>query len=85
MADEECQTFQHSDQWMETIDPSISALQVNLLATTKESTAADNTLYINISLRQYQSSSTSNTKDYQPLLISVPKRPILILLYMMIK
>jgi hypothetical protein len=64
MADEECQIFQHSNQWMETIDLSISALLANLLATKKESTAAENTLYIYISSRKYQSSSTSNTRDY---------------------
>ncbi len=32
MADEECQVLKHSSQWVETIDPSVAAMQVMLQA-----------------------------------------------------
>jgi hypothetical protein len=34
MADEECQILKHSQQWVETIDPSVVGLQALLQTTT---------------------------------------------------
>jgi hypothetical protein len=37
MADEECQILRHSHQWVETIDPSVTALQASLEDRSKHS------------------------------------------------
>lgn len=49
LADEESQVLKHSNQWVETIDPSVIAMQAMLTSTMSSSTTLFETLSANLS------------------------------------
>jgi len=61
-ADQECQILQHAGQWVETIDPAVTALQATLQANTQKSGELLHTLVANLAKvnQQYKDLSRSS-------------------------
>lgn len=66
MADEECQVLKHSHQWVETIDPSIAAMQAAFQTTTGQSAEIFKSLAAHLSTltQQHQDVPRMGNLDY---------------------
>lgn len=64
MADEECQILRHSNQWVETIDPSIVAMKAILQGTTQGTTALLKQLSAHLSSLKKLPYQDTNSGDY---------------------